>query len=235
MGKCVIPERTTRSCIERHLWTKLCRSWEMLKVGAGSCLVSIDFDTLPSFLPFGTSHVGPPDYHYVHTNKWCRLLELSNKTRIWYMRSRQHLLQPVKRYRHTRRHLDIALLMPSLHCQSHKMHGVRCLEVHLSLLCSFPFESNSTDASHPLSNKNNRQQLISLIYIKNYWKITRMCCAWSSYPDKAIVEMHPQESSRDSFVICHGFLDCIGDDLVGFWTCMVVVVRTKRFSVEWNR
>lgn len=50
----------------------------MLKVGAGSCLVSIAFDTLPSFLPFGTSHVGPPDYQNIHTNELYGLLELLN-------------------------------------------------------------------------------------------------------------------------------------------------------------
>ena len=33
----------------------------MLKVGAGNCLVSVAFEILPSFLPFGTFQVGPPD------------------------------------------------------------------------------------------------------------------------------------------------------------------------------
>jgi hypothetical protein len=33
----------------------------MLKVGAGNCLVSAAFEILPSFLPFGTSQLGPPD------------------------------------------------------------------------------------------------------------------------------------------------------------------------------
>lgn len=42
----------------------------MLKVGAGSCLVSIAFDILPSFLPFGTSHVGPPDYNRIDQTKY---------------------------------------------------------------------------------------------------------------------------------------------------------------------
>lgn len=33
----------------------------MLKVGAGNSIVSLAFDVLPSFLPLGTSHEGPPD------------------------------------------------------------------------------------------------------------------------------------------------------------------------------
>lgn len=33
----------------------------MLKVGAGNCTVSLALDVLPSFLPLGTSQVGPPD------------------------------------------------------------------------------------------------------------------------------------------------------------------------------
>lgn len=56
-----LPERATRSFKDRPLWEKLCCSWDMLKVGAGNCLVSVAFDVLPSFLPFGTSQFGPPD------------------------------------------------------------------------------------------------------------------------------------------------------------------------------
>jgi hypothetical protein len=33
----------------------------MLKEGEGNRVVSLALDVLPSFLPFGTSHVGPPD------------------------------------------------------------------------------------------------------------------------------------------------------------------------------
>lgn len=33
----------------------------MLNVGAGNCLVSLALDVRPSFLPLGTSHLGPPD------------------------------------------------------------------------------------------------------------------------------------------------------------------------------
>lgn len=55
------PDRATRSAIERPRCEKLCWSCEMLKVGAGSCRVSVAFDTLPSFLPFCTSQLGPPD------------------------------------------------------------------------------------------------------------------------------------------------------------------------------
>ena len=33
-----------------------------MKVGAGNLIVSLAFDVLPSFLPFGTSQLGPPDY-----------------------------------------------------------------------------------------------------------------------------------------------------------------------------
>ena len=56
-----IPERATRSSKFRPLWEKLCCNWEMLKTGAGNCLVSPAFEILPSFLPFGTCQVGPPD------------------------------------------------------------------------------------------------------------------------------------------------------------------------------
>nr|AFK43391.1 unknown [Lotus japonicus] len=33
----------------------------MLKVGAGNCVVSLAWDFIPSFLPLGTSQLGPPD------------------------------------------------------------------------------------------------------------------------------------------------------------------------------
>lgn len=56
-----LPERATRSFKDRPLWEKLCWSCEMLKVGAGNCLVSVASDVLPSFLPFGTFQLGPPD------------------------------------------------------------------------------------------------------------------------------------------------------------------------------
>lgn len=49
--------------MDRPLWEKLCWSWDMLKVGAGNCLVSLAIDVLPSFLPLGTSQVGPPDWN----------------------------------------------------------------------------------------------------------------------------------------------------------------------------
>lgn len=56
-----VPESATRSSRDRPLWEKLCCSWEMLNVGKGNCLVSVAFEILPSFLPFGTCQVGPPD------------------------------------------------------------------------------------------------------------------------------------------------------------------------------
>lgn len=46
----------------------------MLKLGDGNCIVSLAFDILPSFLPLGTSHVGPPDYktqNYTHLERKC--------------------------------------------------------------------------------------------------------------------------------------------------------------------
>lgn len=40
----------------------------MLKVGAGSWLVSLALDILPSFLPLGTSQDGPPAYITITPN-----------------------------------------------------------------------------------------------------------------------------------------------------------------------
>jgi hypothetical protein len=56
-----IPDRATKSFADNALWEKLCCSCDMLNVGAGNCLVSMALDVLPSFLPLGTSHLGPPD------------------------------------------------------------------------------------------------------------------------------------------------------------------------------
>ena len=50
-----------RSFKEKPLWEKLYCNWEMLKVGAGHCMVSLAFEILPSILPFGTSQEGPPE------------------------------------------------------------------------------------------------------------------------------------------------------------------------------
>lgn len=44
----------------------------MLKVGAGNCLVSVARDVLPSFLPFGTFQLGPPDYRINYTIRKCK-------------------------------------------------------------------------------------------------------------------------------------------------------------------
>lgn len=56
-----LPDRATKSSIDNALCEKLCCSCDMLNVGAGNCLVSLALDVLPSFLPFGTFHLGPPD------------------------------------------------------------------------------------------------------------------------------------------------------------------------------
>lgn len=56
-----LPDRATRSFADNPLWEKLCCSCDMLNVGAGRFMVSLALDVLPSFLPLGTSHLGPPD------------------------------------------------------------------------------------------------------------------------------------------------------------------------------
>jgi len=56
-----LPDRATKSSPDSPLWEKLCRSCDKLKVGPGNFMVSLALDVLPSFLPLGTSHVGPPD------------------------------------------------------------------------------------------------------------------------------------------------------------------------------
>lgn len=61
-----------------------------------------------------------------------------------------------------------------------------------------------------------------------------MLCVRSCYSDETVVEMHPQKRSRDSLVVWHGFLDCIGYNVVGLWTSMVVVVRTECLDIERN-
>lgn len=71
-----LPERATRSFKDRPLWEKLCWSWEMLKVGAGNCLVSVASDVLPSFLPFGTFQLGPPDCRINYTIRKCMKFSL---------------------------------------------------------------------------------------------------------------------------------------------------------------
>lgn len=55
-----VPMRAAKSSVERPLRAKLCWSWDKLKAGEGNRAVSLALDILPSFLPFGTSQVGPP-------------------------------------------------------------------------------------------------------------------------------------------------------------------------------
>jgi len=56
-----LPDKATKSSIDRPLWEKLFCSCDMLKDGDGNCIVSLALDILPSFLPLGTSQPGPPD------------------------------------------------------------------------------------------------------------------------------------------------------------------------------
>jgi hypothetical protein len=81
--KIYIPERATRSPIDKPLREKLCCSSDMLKVGAGKpdiVIVSLSFDVLPSFLPLGTFQLGPPAYKsnssiFQHIKK-CKIIDL---------------------------------------------------------------------------------------------------------------------------------------------------------------
>ena len=66
-----------RSFKEIPLLEKLCCNWEMLKVGAGNCLVSLAMEILPSFLPFGTSQVGTPTKKNTHKMPADELYEIS--------------------------------------------------------------------------------------------------------------------------------------------------------------
>lgn len=46
----------------------------MLKVGNGNCNESLAFEILPSFLPLGTSQLGPPDYYKFKLEKYSTLI-----------------------------------------------------------------------------------------------------------------------------------------------------------------
>lgn len=56
-----LPDKTTRSLTERPLERKLVLREEILAKGGGKLInASLEIDTLPSLLPVGTSHSGPP-------------------------------------------------------------------------------------------------------------------------------------------------------------------------------
>lgn len=64
LPKVCAPDSATTSVASKFLAAKVVRSSPVLKNGGGRFLVPFMLKVTPSFLPSGTSNLGPPDYVY---------------------------------------------------------------------------------------------------------------------------------------------------------------------------
>lgn len=64
------PESATTSVASKFRGAKASRSWPVLKNGGGRLLVPFTLKVRPSFLPSGTSNLGPPDYSIQKVTKF---------------------------------------------------------------------------------------------------------------------------------------------------------------------